>query len=414
MDIELTEPQQEFFNSTEKFVAMVSGFGAGKTNTLVLKMLSDKFDMPKVDLAYFAPTYPLIRDILYPRVAEFLEEMGVGYKINKSEHNIHIHGYGKIICRTMDTPERIIGFEIGHAYLDEFDTLKLENAMDVWRKIMARVRQPLPDGGVNRMLVATTPEGFGATYELFKKETRADYKLIQASTYSNPYLPEGYIDSLKSIYPPALIEAYLHGQFVNLTSGSVYANYDRTNSATTVIDDGSEPLHIGIDFNINHMAAVVSVKRDGASYAVNEIIDGRDTPAMISIINDQYPNRSIIVYPDASGSARKTTNASTSDITLLREAGFTVNAPSSNGLVKDRVAAYNRALCDNNNKRSFLVNAEKCPQLAAALEQQVYDKNGSPDKSGGIDHVLDASGYYLVRTYPIISHKMSTVHVRGF
>jgi len=317
VQIELTGPQSEFFTATEKYVAMVSGFGAGKTNTLVLKMLSDKFAHPEVDLGYFAPTYPLIRDILYPRVAEFLEDMNHPYKINKAENTIYVNGYGRIICRTMDQPERLVGFEIGNAYLDEFDTLKTEAAMAVWHKLMARIRQRFADNSVNRMMIATTPEGFRATYKLFYGNDNPDYRLIQASTYSNPYLPESYIKSLEETYPPELISAYLNGEFVNLTAGTVYNAYDRYKCRSGERIKEKEQLRIGMDFNVTNMSAVVYVLRGEAWHAVAELSGIYDTPAMIKTIQEKWPEHSIRIYPDASGKSRKTVDASISDISLL-------------------------------------------------------------------------------------------------
>ena len=86
---------------------------------------------------------------------------------------------------------------------------------------------------------------------------RALYGMIQASTYDNEAnLPDDYISSLFESYPPQLISAYLRGQFVNLTSGAVYPDFDRKLNHT---DEEIEPLElliIGMDFNVLKMAAV--------------------------------------------------------------------------------------------------------------------------------------------------------------
>ena len=397
MQIKLTKPQTEFFTAQERFVAMVSGFGAGKTTTLVLKMLADKFEMPKVSLGYFAPTYPLIRDILYPKVTEYLEMMGVGYRINKAENNIYIDGYGVIVCRTMDKPERIVGFQIGNAYLDEFDTLKTENALQVWQKVIARIRQAMPKGQSNRILVATTPEGHKATYQLFKKEPKPNYRLIQASTYSNPYLPEGYADSLKEIYPDNLINAYLNGEFVNLTNGTVFNEYDRDKNRSNEEVKEGELLRIGMDFNVTNMSAVVYVKREESYHAVDEFYGVFDTPSMIYAIKEKYPNHTIYVYPDASGRSRKTVDASISDISLLEQANFRVYAHNSNPFIKDRVLAANVAF----KQKLLYINDSKCKELARCFELLAYDNAGKPDKSSGYDHLTDAATYPVAYELPI-------------
>lgn len=404
MHIKLTAPQSRFFSSTAKYVAMVSGFGAGKTNTLVLKMLEQKFRYPSVDLGYFAPTYPLVRDILYPRVSEILGEAGHRFRIHRTEHVIYIAGYGRIICRTMDTPERIVGFEIGHAFIDEFDTLKTEAALDVWRKVMARVRQKFPDGSPNRILVATTPEGFRATYHLFAREVRPGYELISASTHSNAAnLPDGYIESLRMRYPPQLIEAYLDGRFVNMASGAVYPDFSRTLNHTPAQLRPDEPVHIGMDFNVLNMTAAVSVIRDQRPITVEEVTGVRDTPAMAQILVQRFARRghNVTVYPDASGAAHRSVNASESDISILRQAGLTVRVSASNPAVRDRVNAVNALILNDTGERRWLINTDRCPVLTTALEQQAYTDQGEPDKSGGHDHAVDAAGYFLAHRWPI-------------
>jgi hypothetical protein len=76
-------------------------------------------------------------------------------------------------------------------------------------------------------------------------------------------LPDDYISSLYESYPPQLISAYLRGQFVNLTSGAVYPDFDRKLNHTDEEIKPGEPLIIGMDFNVLKMAAVVYVIRDG-------------------------------------------------------------------------------------------------------------------------------------------------------
>ena len=106
----------------------------------------------------------------------------------------------------------------------------------------------------------------------------------------------------------------------------------------------SEPLHIGLDFNVGQMAAVVFVLRDGDPHAIDELTGLLDTPAMIAAIKARYEGHAIRVYPDATGGGRRSNNASESDIALLRAARFTVLAPSANPPVKNRVLAMNQLI----------------------------------------------------------------------
>jgi len=48
------------------------------------------------------------------------------------------------------------------------------------------------------------------------------------------------------------------------------------------------------------------------------------------------------------------------------------------------------------------VNEQTCPVAARCLEQQAYDKNGEPDKSGGNDHQNDATTYPIAYEMPVV------------
>ncbi|MXF28820.1 terminase, partial [Escherichia coli] len=103
------------------------------------------------------------------------------------------------------------------------------------------------------------------------------------------------------------------------------------------------------------MAGIVHVLRLGLPCAVTEIINAYDTPDMIRIIkerfwlydgNDYRKERDTYFYTDESGESRKSSNASTTDIAQLKQAGFNVVVNSSNPPVKDRVNSMNAMFCN--------------------------------------------------------------------
>lgn len=406
--IQLTDPQFEFVTAEEQFPAMVAGFGSGKTHAAVVRTLTKKLQYPRQNVAYYLPTYDLVRRIGFPRFGEQLEDLGVRFKTNKADSIIAIEDAGEIIFRTMDTPERIIGYEVADSIADELDTLKEDQARDVWNKIISRNRQKKPDGSLNTVGVATTPEGFRFVYDRWKRNPAPGYRIIPASTLSNAKnLPAGYIDSLRASYPSNLLAAYLDGHFVNLVAGSVYPEFDRAKNATAETIRPGEALHVGMDFNVGKMSAAVHVLRGDDPHAVMEHTGVLDTPAMCALLKSRYPGHAIMVYPDASGQARKSNNASESDHAILRAAGFSVRVNATNPRVKDRVLSVN-AMVHKDGMRRYRVNPETCPELVESLEKQAYDKNGEPDKAGGLDHIIDAAGYFLVYRYPI-QHRMAVV-----
>jgi hypothetical protein len=266
------------------------------------------------------------------------------------------------------------------------------------------------EGLPNGVDVTTTPEGFKFVYQQFVKAVRdkpdlgALYGIVQASTYENAKnLPDDYIPALMASYPPQLINAYIRGQFVNLATGNVYPHFDRRLNHTGETIKTGEVLHIGMDFNVLNMTAVVSVIRDGLPLTLAELTKVRDTPEMARLLKERYvaKGHSAVIYPDASGGNTSSKNASESDLTILRQAGFSISVNPSNPAVKDRVNAVCAMTLNAEGKRRWLVNTDACPALTEALEQQAYDRNGEPDKTTGHDHPNDAVGYFLVRRYPI-------------
>lgn len=430
MNAVLNRPQGEFLGMECKFKALVAGFGAGKTWGGCCGLALHFLEHPGVNAGYFAPTYPQIRDIFYPTVEECFSAWGLSVRIKTGANEVHVFRgrafLGVIMCRSMDRPETIIGFKIGHALIDEIDVMPFDKAQTAWRKILARMRYNVP-GLRNGVDVTTTPEGFKFVYHQFVKAVRENpelgklYGLVRASTYDNAAnLPEDYISSLLQSYPAQLIDAYINGEFVNLQSGTIYCAFSREfNTCEHTIESG-EHLFIGMDFNVGRMAAVTHVLRDGLPCAVDELTGGYDTPDMIRRIKERYwryddgryvKTCEIRVYPDASGDSRRSVNASQTDIALLREAGFVVRVNPANPPVKDRINAMNAMFCNAQGERRYKVNLAKCPTYAEALEQQAWAPNGEPDKTSGHDHINDAAGYFIVKDFPVVRRE---IHFASF
>lgn len=433
----LTQPQSAFYMSTAKYPLFVGGFGSGKSTTMTVRGITDLINYPGAHIACYAPTYDLLKLITEPFLAERLHMAGLDYTFNKSDHIFTVPDFGRIICRSLSNPERIIGYEVFRSHVDELDTLKPEAAENAWNKVIARNRQKLyvrdefgkrilrPDWRdlppekdlyqteLNRVSAYTTPEGFLFAYTRWVKEGGEDYAIYKASTYSNPHLPEGYIQGLINTYPAELIEAYLEGEFVNLVSGSVYPHYDRELNKSVETVKGNEPLSIGMDFNVLYGAAGIHVLRGGNPHCVDQIHNAYDTDAQIAYLKQTYPQNPITVYPDATGGKRTSANTTLSDIKKLKLAGYRIKANNSNPAIKNRVASWNAKILSGSGERSYFVNPDMAPDVVAGLEQQVYDKNGMPDKSSNLDHVLDGCGYYINYEFGLVKPVASVTVIQG-
>lgn len=411
--LNLTEPQEDFIFSEAIHPAMVAGYGAGKSQAAVIRIALLALKYKGLSFGFVEPTYDLIRLIAFPRFEEILDSWGVKYNLNKADAIIKLDNGSQIIFRSADSPERLVGFEVSDAVIDEADTLRIDQARTVWTKMLGRIRERKPDNSPNTLAAVSTPEGFGFMYEMWGKEKREGYELIKAPTSSNPYLPDGYIAQLQATYSGSQLSAYLDGNFVNLNAGSVYHEFDRNLNATSQTIMADDVLHCGVDYNVANMSAVIHVLRGDIPHAVFEFTGVFDTPTLCRILKETYPSHRILIYPDASGNARKSNNASESDHSIMRSYGLHVLVNSKNPFIKDRILSFNKMI-NNQGERKYFVNVQYCPMLVESLEKQAYDvKTGDPDKKGGFDHIVDAAGYFISYRYPIVNNRPTFAAITG-
>lgn len=403
--IKILKHQRRLVESTAMYPALVGGYGSGKSGALIFRAMHLKLKYLKNDIGYYLPTYDLVRRIAFPRFEAFLREYKIPYRTNKLENTIRVKGEGHIVFRTMDRPEKIVGYEVADSFVDELDVLPTDKAEEAWNKIVARNRQPKPDKSKNTAAVGTTPEGYRFVYKKWHDNPNPEYELIRASTYDNIYLPKDYIKSLYEQFDSHLLRAYINGEFVNLQTGNVYVFFDRAVHDTQETIAEGETLHVGQDFNVGGCVSTIHVVRNGIPMQLDEM-ESRDTFAIIRNLKSRYPNHRIIIYPDASGANRSSAAAKT-DIALLAEAGFEINAPKQNPRITDRVNSVNALM----ERGMYKINTRMCPKTTEAWEQQAYDKRtGMPEKfagAGTIDDYTDSAGYFLHRAFGITRHEFS-------
>ena len=396
LSIPLLDHQRDFIQSLARYPAICGGYGSGKTKAATMRLLVLMLQEPGVNTLLGMPTYDLLRLRAIPGVEEDLAEVGLSYQLNKSEWAIYIHGFGTMYFRSYDNPQRWIAFQVAHTILDELDTLPRKKARTVWLKAVERTRQAAKQP--NTIGNVTTPDQgtSGFTYDRWVKNGNDDFSVIKASTYDNHYLPADYAEQLTRQYDPVMVDAYLNGEFVSLNQNKVYHQFDRRKHHTDRTIKPGERLHVGIDFNIGGCCAVVCVIDGAKPIAVDEFV-AHDTQDFCTRLA-KYDGNKIIVYPDASGKAGRT-NAAVSDLDIIEQNGFRVDAPRANPAIRDRVNSVNGLLAHSN----FGINCNACPELTDALEVQGYLK-GEPEKFDShpaVDDWNDSLGYFIHRKFPI-------------
>ena len=397
-------PKQLAFvtDQTTEILGVSAGYGAGKTRALAAKAVALAIANQGFIGAVMEPTGPLIRDIWQNDFDDFLEAYSIPYSFRASplpEYVLHLPGGDtKILCRSFENWTRIIGLNLAWVLADEIDTVTPAIASKAFPKILGRLRS----GNVRQFGAASTPEGFRWMWNTFASDDaqhRDDRRLIKMRTADNPHLPPDFIERLRANYDPSLLQAYLNGEFVNLTTGQVYDRFSRGHHVTTCSWDPDEQILVGIDFNVGNTNAVCAVRRGRELHIFDEVAAAHDTDALGQELRRRYGKARLLGYPDASG-ANRSTNSSRSDIAILQGYDISNMAPAANPPIRDRVAAV-QALLENGNGETRLWIDPKCRKLIECLELQSWDEKGNPDKEAGYDHMVDGLGYLCHRLFEV-------------
>jgi hypothetical protein len=393
-------------DTTHRTVAFVAGLGAGKTRCLAAWVTLLALDNPGTTGAAFAPTGPLVRDVVQRSLVEFWEDLGVPYSYRASplpEYELTLPtGQVVVLCRSMENWNRIIGMNLSFIGCDEIDTTKITIARLAVQRFFGRLRA----GDRRQLGLFSTPEGFGLLYSMFVEEgDKDDRALYKGKTADNPYLPPDYLQSLLSEYPVNLVKAYTEGEFVSMAMAAVYPEFNRDLNKSDLVIEEDDTLWIGMDFNVDRCWMVVIVRYAGQLHVVAEHI-ARDTPACIELLNREYgawiARGQLIVCPDASARNRDAQDAGIASIGMMKRKsawgpGLRLQYQQANPFIKDRVLSVNAQILNGLEERNLRVHPD-CKGVIRGLEQHSYDlKTQQPQKGdGGVDDLsgqMDALGY---------------------
>jgi phage terminase large subunit len=385
--IKLLPFQMEFVTAPEKFVWLCAGLGTGKTFSLAHYSIYRMLTNPETVGLLGAATYGQLRDATLVELFRELDRLGLKYSYSTLTNFVTLECNGaRVKAFSMENYEMLRGIEIGWYGLDEACLVKQE-ARNV---LLGRLRCKHSKALQGRE--TSTPRGFDHMYDLYVGEKKtANHRLIHATSYDNPHLPEGYIDSLVAGYDPKKVRQEVYAEFVSTAEGSIYHAFDRYEHIRPTPRIEGYPIYVGMDFNVNPMTAVLANVSNGSIRVFDEIyLKHSNTYAMRDEILKRYQHDRIIIVPDATGQARKT-SSSQSDHEILSAAGFTVQTSRRNPAVEDRYNTINGRLT-----QGLIQIDPSCPMLIRDLERVCHE--GNPDY---LTHISDALGYLAWRIFPV-------------
>jgi len=391
--MQLTHPQTEIFCSKSRFRVCVAGRRFGKTFLSTGELLKAATSGNNKNCWYVAPTYGAAKDIAWSMLIHTIPQQYIS-KTNESSLTLRLINGSTISLKGAEKPNNLRGRALDFVVLDEFADMRPE----AWYEV---IRPSLSDR-LGSSLFIGTPKGRNHFYDLWAKgkDYGDDWESFQYTTLQGGNVPQEEIDAARQDLDERTFKQEYEAAFVTY-AGLIYYGFNREESVLA-IDDDSGTLHIGMDFNLDPMSAVICIRRGGTLIAVDEIVMyGSNTDEMVAEIVDRYPRRNIIVYPDPASRQRKTSAGGRTDLSILQNAGFSVKAKNSHALVRDRINAVNSRLLSSDGERHLYISP-KCKQTIKSLERQTYKEGTSiPNKEDGYDHMNDALGYLVEYLFPV-------------
>ena len=390
----LTEPQKKVIKDDSRFRVLITGRRFGKTY-LAINELAKFASQPNKKVWYVAPSYRQAKAICWGVLKEKMIQHKWVKSINHSDLTITLKNNSQITLRGSDNENSLRGVGLHGLVMDEFADISKETWFEVLRPTLSDTK--------GHALFCGSPRGFGNwSYELYKMgETNKDWKSFQYTTLEGEQVSEDEIEQAKQDLDLRTFQQEYEATFVNY-SGMIYYNFSRDKNIVDKYNKNTGILHIGLDFNVDPMSAVVCVIENDRIFMIDEIqIYSSNTNEMCEEIRTRFKNVQIVVYPDPSARQRKTSAGGLTDLAILKNNGFDVRCRSTAPLVRDRINAVNSKLKNVNGKSSLFI-VKSCKNAIKSIERQIY-KEGThiPDKDSGYDHMNDALGYLVEYNFPL-------------
>ena len=389
----LSEAQLSIARDPHRFRVAVCGRRFGKT-FLARNQIAKYARLPNQLVWYVAPTYRQAKGILWKPLKQKLRQINWVKKVNETELTIELVNNTTIQLKGADNPDSLRGLGLNFLIFDETGDIDPE-AWNVCRPLLS-------DTGGHALFLGT-PKGLNWFKDLYDRQDLdpENWRSWQYTTLDGGNVSSEEIEQARSDLDARTFAAEYLASFENF-SGRVAYNFTRPLHVIDLPQDlDYKTLHIGMDFNVNPMCAVILVQRGDTLYAIDEIrIPNSNTQEMALEIKNRYPRSQITAYPDPSGSARRSSSGGQTDHIILRNNHFKVATYAQHKPVKDRIAALNsRLMNDRGDIKLFF--SKKLKYTIESLERYVYkDQTQIPDKNG-FDHMFDALSYCVEYLYPI-------------
>lgn len=393
----LSEPQWAVYNDPTRFRVLIAGRRFGKTHLACVEMLTRAASLQAANVWYVAPTYRMAKEIAWRQLKALTPREYVAGKPNETDLTIPLVNGSVMALRGADNPDSLRGVGLDFVVPDEFAYIQREAWDDVLRPALA-------DRGGSALFI-TSPAGHNWAYDLYLrgKEGEPGWRSWQFTTLDGGRVSPEELEEARRTLDARVFRQEFEASFETL-HGRVYSNFDRDVHIDASVEDTGAELLVGMDFNVNPMSAVIAVRAADECHVLDALeLPVSNTEEMAAELRRRYPNRRIIVCPDPSGRARKTSApVGQTDFTILQRAGFKVRAPNVAPLVVDR-ENNTQALLRSADGRVRIKVHPRAKALIRGWDGLTYKEGTSQrDKTLGLDHICDAFDYMAWQEFNVL------------
>lgn len=407
-DFRLTEKQCEavkLLSSLARYIMLFGGSRSGKTfvavRSVIIRAAKTKsrhcilrLNFNHIKTSIWADTLPKVLKISFPDLT---------VEWNKTDYYITLPNGSEVWVAGLDDDkrvEKILGKEFSTLYFNECSQIPYKSIQ------IALTRLAEKNDLVKKAYFDQNPPSKKHwSYWLFQKHLDpVDNVPVDKDKYAsilmNPkdnlenIAPE-YISEILDNLPEAQRKRFKDGEFGEDSEGAAYYSFDREKHVREVPESFKTGQRcIGMDFNVQPMTAVIGHYINRKFYVMSEaFLENSDTFKMSThLIKNGH--RGANIYPDSTGSNRKTSGIS--DHQILTNDGFKIQF-TRNPLVVDRVNNINRLL-----REERIIIDPSCRKLINDLEKVSW-KDGSLDQKTDkmVTHISDALGYWCWSIDPL-------------
>ena len=407
-EFKLTEKQCEadkLLSSQARHIMLFGGSRSGKTflavRALIIRASKEKsrhvilrLNFNHIKTSIWLDTLPKVLKISFPDLT---------VEWNKTDYYITLPNGSEVWVGGLDDEkrvEKILGKEYSTMYFNECSQIPYKSIQ------IALTRLAEKNTLKKKAYYDQNPPGKKHwSYWLFEKKLDpVDNIPVEPSRYASILMnPKDNLDNIDPEYiteildnlPEAQRKRFKDGEFSADDDGAAYYSFSREDHVVSINSSYKTGQRcVGCDFNVQPMTAIIGHYVNKKFYVFEEaFLENSDTFKMSSHLI-KHGHRGANVYPDSTGSNRKTSGIS--DHTILKNDGFNIQH-TRNPLVIDRVNNVNRLLRDGR-----IIIDPSCRKLINDLEKVSW-KDGSLDQKTDkmLTHISDALGYWCWALDPL-------------